>query len=280
MDANHPASCSSSPPVSRVHDRRGEPVRQQLDKATEGLLLLAPPVFLRFRSGGSISQWPLPWAVWTRPQIYRRLGQPAAAAAARSVQVSVSRGDDAAPRDDPQHSRRAGRGAGGAESSEPGAWWARLGERRDASSSQMRGRRREEAAAAERPRGCSSACLQCELPAFALRDVASICPLAEQTQPLLPAASPCRASPAEPELHARRWSLQRCAAYLTRPTALNLQPATPKQQQHDLTAHHALPHRHPRRVLVLRGVGVTRALSPSPHASFPQPAVHPCDRGP
>jgi hypothetical protein len=108
----------------------------------------------------------------------------------------------------------------------------------------------------------------------ALRDVASICPLAEQTQPLLPAASPCMQS------FTRRWSLQRCAAYLTRPTALNLQPATPKQQQHDLTAHHALPHRHPRRVLVLRGVGVTRALSPSPHASFPQPAVHPCDRGP
>ena len=93
MDANHPASCSSSPPVSRVHDRRGEPVRQQLDKATEGLVLLAPPVFLRFRSGGSISQWPLSWAAWTPPQIYRRLGQPAAAAAAaaRSVQVSVSR---------------------------------------------------------------------------------------------------------------------------------------------------------------------------------------------
>ena len=113
----------------------------------------------------------------------------------------------------------------------------------------------------------------------ALRDVASICPLAEQTQPLLPAASPCRASPAEPELHARRWSLQRCAADLTRPTALDLQPATPKQQQHDLTAHHALPHRHPRRVLVLRGVGVTHALSPSPHTSFPQPASCPsCDR--
>jgi hypothetical protein len=38
-------------------------------------VLLAPPVFLRFRSGGSISQWPLPWAAWTRPHSSRRLGR-------------------------------------------------------------------------------------------------------------------------------------------------------------------------------------------------------------